>query len=67
MNDVVFKSENRLITVKKPGVVTATTTSASTAAKRIATRTRPRVECGSGKRHGSWGVAGKACSVMTIS
>ena len=42
MNDVVFSSENRLTAVKKPGVVTATPTSASTASKRIATRTCPR-------------------------
>ena len=42
MNDVVFNSENRLTAVKKPGVATAAATSASTAAKRIATSTFPR-------------------------
>ena len=46
MKDVVFSSENRLTVVKKPGVATAATTSASIAAKRMATSTRPRVECG---------------------
>ena len=32
MNEVVFKSENRLTAVKKPGVTAATTISASSAA-----------------------------------
>ena len=64
MNDVVFKSENRLTAVKKPWVVAATAISASTAASRIATSTRPRRECGSGRRNGSRAPAGKACSVM---
>jgi hypothetical protein len=50
INDVVFKSENRLTAVKKPGVVPATVKSVKTATRRIATSTRPRVECGSGTR-----------------
>ena len=42
MKDVVFNSENRLTVVKKPGVANAAATSASNAAKRIATSTRAR-------------------------
>ncbi len=41
MNDVVFNNENRLTAVKKPGVVAATTSSASKAAKRIADQHAP--------------------------
>ena len=50
MNDIVFISENRLTVVDEPRRGSAMTTSASMAARRMPTSTRPRVECGSGSR-----------------
>ena len=67
MKDVVFNSENRLTVVKKPGVANAAATSASNAAKRIATSTRPRAECGTGRRQYSRNADGKDLSVMACS
>ena len=64
IKEVVFRSENRLIAVKKPGVVMATVKSARTAIKRIATSTRPRVECGNGTRQFVRQAAGEACPLM---
>jgi hypothetical protein len=64
MKEVVFNSENKLTVVKKPGVLAAAIISANTAANRIATSTRPRVECGSGRRQSSREVDGKVWSFM---
>ena len=65
MNEVVFKSENKLTAVKNPGVAKATPTSASMAARRIATSTLPRLECGSRARKLIRQAAARACSLMT--
>jgi hypothetical protein len=64
MKEAVFKSENKLTFVKKPGVPAAAATSANKAAKRIPTNTRPRPECGSGRLQVSRETLGNVLSVM---